>query len=933
MGETMATNSDSMSTVETVVDRGGMGAAGSDDEASAQQPRPSLLSGPVGAEEPSVRIGRYTVIDHVGKGGMGEVLRAHDPELRREVALKLLYGDDETGPRTIGVHEARAMAQLSHPNVLPVYDVGKTRHDGRDITYIAMELVHGRSLRQWLDEQPRPWREVVRVFVEAGRGLAAVHAVGLVHRDFKPGNVLIGDDGRVRVMDFGIARALSHDTVPETWGSTSAVVDDSLATPGGYIKGTPPYMAPEQLEGASASPRSDQYSFCVSLWEGVYGERPFPLRKHAMAKAKRAGPPRSPASSGAPRWLHALLVRGLDPAPAHRFEDMQKLLDALDRATRPSRAWWLAGGMLVALAGGALVVANHSERSVCANAGAGLEGVWDPATRARVEQALLATDTPYSASTWANVAPALDRYADAWVALHTDACEATHVRKEQPESTMDARMRCLADRRRSLQAIVATLREPDAAAVERASAAVDGLPDVARCSDLDYVTAKVRPPDDPGTEARVEQLRDELARAQALQQAGRPTEGLEIARLVAAEAASLEYGPMVAEAALALGRLLRETGSYEQAAVELERAFFEGQRHDVHDVLTTAAIALIDAVGVKLHRHDEGRTWAEHAGVAVDTYGSPRERAALADNRANLASSLGDYDEAISHGEQALQLWDQAVGPDSLQVAGALSNLGVVYARRNQLDRAIDYLARAVEITEHRAGPDHPMLALRLNNLATLRMQEGKRDEALALLRRALEIYEAAYGAHHPEVAGTRLNIGRILGDLGHHDEAIEQIQLALRLLTETLGPDDADLAKPHFNLARVHAARGEHEAAIASYQRALELTEPNVPASHPHIGQILSVLGEQHLELGHHERAVPLLERSVAIFEDAGYDTPAWIDATRFLLARAWWDAGQRRAEAVELANRAREALVGADEDVSSVDAWLAAREHRARE
>jgi serine/threonine protein kinase len=240
------------------------------------QPTQSPLPEP----EPLARgtqVGRYVLLDAVGSGGMGVVYAAYDPELDRKVAIKLLRFDrlgSEAGERDRLrlQREAQAIARLSHPNVVHVYDVGTFG----DQVFVAMEFVAGRTLRQWAEEEPRPWREVVDRFALAGRGLAAAHAAGLIHRDFKPDNVLLGDDGRVRVVDFGLARPAGQQPAPEGERTPSGGTLAHPLTEWGVVVGTPAYMAPEQLRGEASDERSDQLSFCVSLYETLYGERPFP---------------------------------------------------------------------------------------------------------------------------------------------------------------------------------------------------------------------------------------------------------------------------------------------------------------------------------------------------------------------------------------------------------------------------------------------------------------------------------------------------------------------------------------------------------------------------------------------------------------------------------------------------------------------------------
>lgn len=313
-----------------------------------------MFSGPA----KRVKVGRYRVEGKLGAGGMGVVYRAHDPELARDVALKLMntaaVSDEEAG-RARGrlVREARAMAKLAHPNVIHVYDVGAV-DDG---VFIAMELVDGDPLSKWIAQEAPGWRDTLRCYLDAGEGLAAAHEAGIVHRDFKPENVMLGSDGRVRVGDFGLAGGPGsetgrHELLPGDSGSASVdhgTVSSSLTRTGALL-GTPKYMAPEQETGLSATARSDQFGFCVALYEGLYGHPPFhgtTVARYRQAVNEEAV--RIPEHPEVPKWVFDLLRRGLHRDPADRHPSMRTLLDALrsglaaltDPRPRKRRAVWI----------------------------------------------------------------------------------------------------------------------------------------------------------------------------------------------------------------------------------------------------------------------------------------------------------------------------------------------------------------------------------------------------------------------------------------------------------------------------------------------------------------------------------------------------------------------------------------------------------------
>jgi serine/threonine protein kinase len=288
-------------------------------------------------------LGRYTLTDRLGAGAMGVVFRAEDEDLGRQIALKLLHRPDDALTDRL-VREARSMAQVNHPNVVAVYDVGVT--DGT--TYIAMELVDGTSLRLW-QQQAHTVAEIVEVYIAAGRGLAAAHAAGIVHRDFKPDNCLVGSDGRIRVTDFGLAAARPTE---------SPLPDHIELTTSGSVLGTPAYMAPEQFVGGNVDPRTDQFNFCVALYEALYGSRPFVGKTfdelgHNVCEGDVRPAPAGSRVSGA---LRAIVLRGLSARPGDRFPTMDHLLAELGRdRARPWRRAAIAAAALAAALGLGLV--------------------------------------------------------------------------------------------------------------------------------------------------------------------------------------------------------------------------------------------------------------------------------------------------------------------------------------------------------------------------------------------------------------------------------------------------------------------------------------------------------------------------------------------------------------------------------------------------
>jgi Tol biopolymer transport system component/predicted Ser/Thr protein kinase len=281
------------------------------------------------------QLGHYLLLEEIGRGGMGVVYAAQDSKLGRKVAIKMLRSEGDAKLQHRLIREAKAMAKLAHPSVVSVHDIGE--HDGA--AFIVMEYVEGQTLRRWLAEVPRSVTEILATFMAAGRGLAAIHEAGLIHRDFKPDNLMIRDSGQVLVMDLGIARdgskALTSATLPDGSDDTSSSVD---LTRDGALMGSPAYMAAEQFSAAEVTPKTDQFSFCVALWEALYGERPFAGENMAaLIDAVTTGRMRAAKRSDVPAALRSVLERGLQVEPQRRFESMTALLAALERASGTHR--------------------------------------------------------------------------------------------------------------------------------------------------------------------------------------------------------------------------------------------------------------------------------------------------------------------------------------------------------------------------------------------------------------------------------------------------------------------------------------------------------------------------------------------------------------------------------------------------------------------
>jgi tetratricopeptide (TPR) repeat protein/predicted Ser/Thr protein kinase len=833
-------------------------------------------AGAAGEDAPIDRgmlVGRYVVLAKLGAGAMGIVFAAYDPELDRKVAIKLLKTRaDDGGARARLQREAQALAKLNHGNVVAVHDVGV--HRGR--VFVAMEFVEGHTLREWMKSgaEPRPWREVVEVLEEAGRGLAAAHAAGLVHRDFKPDNVMIGADGRVRVMDFGLARAGDDD-------SSSSVLPthgpaDVLLTRTGAMVGTPAYMAPEQFAGREVTARSDQFGFCVVLFEALHGQRPFSGETIAqLSLAVLEGKIREPSRArGVPMWLRTLVRRGLAPEPAQRFPDMPSLLAALAAGeARRGRLRVAAGVGVLGLAAASVLlwrdVDENRRVEACIASGAAIDELWNDDARTKLRAGLLATELAYAQTTADKIMPWLDAQADALREAQTEACLATRVRGTWTEDLLDRATWCLDERRLEFEAFVGLFSEADPEAAQQAINAAARLSRVEPCRDEHFLTQSPMPPRD---RAKVQAVRATLSNAAALSAAGKYTDSLVLARTGLAEAEAVGWPALTAEARLLVGDALADTGEFAAGEAELETAYFDASTVGATEIAASAAMLLLYLVGHEEARHVEGLRWGRHAEVALTVLGEPADglrRAQYLNSLATVHLTRGEYQQAKALNERALAIYE-IVGPNHPDVARTLTILANGHHATGDYARAIPLQERAVAIYEEALGPQHPFLAMAIGNLAAGYLETGEHERALALFERALAIDEAAHGPGHPDVAISLSNLASACEKVGDFDRAEQLHERALAIRENVLPADHPDMANSLDNLANVLAKRGEYEQAKALHERGLAIREKVFGGEHAQVGLSLANLAGTLVAMGALEDSKVYFHRAVAVFEKA---------------------------------------------------------------
>jgi eukaryotic-like serine/threonine-protein kinase len=833
-------------------------------------------------------IGRYVVLSRIGAGGMGVVYAAYDPELDRKIALKLLLSGLEGAKRDRWrgrlLREAQALAKLQHPNVVTIHDVGT--HEGH--VWLAMELIEGETLDVWLASARHGWSEVLDVVVRAGAGVAAAHAADLLHRDLKPENVMIARDGRVCVMDFGLARP--------RWGSSPASSDgdgDLAAlslriTREGALVGTPGYMAPEQLASAELGPAADQFSYCVMLWEALFRQRPFAgetlpvLTARVLAGKLRAPPP----GSGVPRWLRRVIERGLSVEPQRRWENMGALLDALERGTDRARkrrrlATLGALGLVGIAAAGAYQLDRRQRSLACEEAGRAIEEVWNDHARTVLATALVGTGSSHAEETAIKVMPWLDAHARAWQTARTEVCMDAEVHGTWDADLVERASWCLQDRRMQLASLVEQLSSGEARSVDAAVPAAARLGDVARCRDVESSRRWPIPP--AAHRDAVFEVRAEITRARALWDTGAYEDALEAVEAVTERAREIDWPPLVAEALYHTGYLLDATGRYERAAEILEAAYFEAVTAGLHEIASSAASHLITTVGYQLARPDEAFRWARHAEA--------------------MAFSLPD--------------------PANTLQATRWNNLAVVRASTGDPEGAKSLFERVLSTREAALGPDHPLVADQLSNLAVINRSLGLHDEAHKQHERALEIREKALGVDHPTISITLNNLAVLHHTKGDHASARIAAERAIEITQRTLGPDHPNLAALFVGLAHPLKAMHEYDAARAAYERALAIQEQALGPDHPRSSHALFGLAEVALARGAADEALGLAQRVLRLREDASASEAA---NARFLLARATWAASEDRPRALALAEQALEGYRQVEDagSIARVEAWL---------
>lgn len=859
-------------------------------EASEPAPRPSPP-----AFIPPERVDRYVLGELLGAGGLGSVYEAWDPKLERRVAVKLIRRRAELRGAERFVREAQALAQLSHPNVVAIYGVG-TCEDGT--VYVVMEHVDGWTLRRWAaSEQPNVERLLCN-FIEAGRGLAAAHAVGMVHRDFKPDNVMVDRDGRVRVLDFGLAlmggrrTELSYDEPAagseDPWRDVS--FDDRL-TEVGVVMGTPPYMAPEQHAGKAVGPASDQYAFCASMLRELRGgARIFEgetLEQVAEAKARRRIRPAS-SDDPTPAWLTKVLLRGLHPKAEERWPSMDALLDALQ--PKPKRGRWVVGGVVVVVLAWVSWSAAGPRRPLDCSLGAdALARVWTDDARETAASTVLAELGSRGPGVASRLNERLDSDVQIWREGFIATCSA-RAERQLKDAAFERRLTCLRRRISEREQLLAGLETR----IARLSESLVRLEAVESCLDDDALAqdAAQRPmPRDRERRIQVEVIRGQLSNALDMARAA-DFEAIDalMGEIVPA-VMELEFDPLVAEMLHTQASIASERGDPAAALVLFEDALASAQSCD-HDTL--AALTAVDMVFLytrRLRQPEEAERQLAQARSLVMRAGSTEPlRRKLAHVAMSFYASRQRFDEALEASRDAMPKHPPESAAERYQYSISLNNLALLHSRRGDYTKAESLLLEALALREEALGSDHPKLGATHLNIANSMARSGKYSSAEPHLTRAIELL-SDFRDDDVALARPLITRGVVRKKQGRYDEAREDYEHALTLV-RIAGRSDME-AMVLANIGNVDKHSGDLDAALKHHMEALAIREADLGAKDIAVAMSYGDIGSLYRRMERYEDAWSQYDRELAIYEDAlGLDNPKVV-ATRQRRANLALDEG----------------------------------------
>gem|GEM_PF-993210 len=845
-------------------------------------------------------IGRYIVEDRLGAGAMGVVYKARDPKLGRDVAIKMSHASQGSSPRGAErfAREARAMAALHHPHVVQVYDYGVRDGDG----FLVMELLEATTLTAWLETNPSEEARM-RALRQAGEGLAAAHDAGLVHRDFKPGNVLITREGVAKVTDFGLARAYGDDESssgpsPVFASERSGSGGSNTVTAHGVVIGTPAYMSPEQHRARPLTPQSDQYSFCLTAYEVLAGSRLFEAPTLARLEMLKDDGPALDAFRGLPLAVSRALRRGLQPRARDRFRDVRALLDAMQR--RPLRVWGaICAGLVLPVALLALPPGNRGEVACGDDASA----LWNDEHRDAVRAVFVRSSSPGAAEAGTRVLEMLDDEAADWASAKREACGLTASERDIAEA-------CLARRRLDFEQTRDRIAVRNAVSVDSAVATVSRLSDVDEC--LQPMSARLEAARmDPRTRAYLDEVdrrragaREAFRLGDRMAAVGELDAALMAARQI--EPPALRAGPLSE-----VGNMLDTAGEGERGSEVLREAYDHAASADDDRAAASAAIRLIWVEGVTLGHIDEGRRWAREAETRMERFTArPDMAAAKFTNLAAIAQREGDLDQSL-----ALMLRANAVGDaDSGEVSTAKRrivllmaqarrqhNIGTLHYYLGDYDEALPAFQASVAASRAARGVGHPDSVDALEGVARSAEALGDLDLARVSAKSMIRIIEEHRGPAHPSVATAKRALASVEYAVGDLEEVGRLFASIVELLDAQEDRDyEMEAAAARVELCTVLRELGRVEEAGERAQEAYAIYERETdPRFAGHRAGALRELALVHSELGKHDEAVDYMRRASVAAADSNFER---LNLVVFAIARLYvLNGAGRHDEAVE--------------------------------
>lgn len=720
------------------------------------------------------RFARYHILGDLGFGAMGDVRLAYDPMLERKVALKTLRptwqrkSGEPVATRLAHIErrlkrEARSLAHLDHPHIVDVYDVGV--HDGS--LYIAMDFIRGQTLRAWSEfaTESKPWREISTIMLEVGRALAAAHDKGVIHRDFKPDNVMVDRTGSAQVIDFGIALDAS-DPCPELDEArsfeksaefdTAETECDTRLTGHGNVVGTPAYMAPEQREHQNYDGRVDQFAFCVTFFELLYGQRPFEGTTTAEELEAMARPPRVPPErqKSVPRWLHRILLRGLRYCPTQRHASMHALCDAIEAGwsehdERKARQWrWalvltcFAGLAWSWMAWGGLI--EHAR--ICGDGASHWRGTWNDDVAAQTKGAFLGTGLNYAEETWGLLQPLVDERIDDWMDAYTEVCEATKVHGTASDEDLDVRMECLRVEKARLVTLIGAFVDADARVVEGALRAAGRVDPGGSCLDASRLRDEVPWPTNSSDRAVAAALRVRMAEIESTMQAGRYASAERLIQRIETKIQALKFDPIRAELALHKYDLDVLTGNSEHLAQNLRHAIELGQKSGHRRLVAKASTSMIFAMAYLLGNKESATSYKKAAEAAINSLeGDPRQlEATLSRYSAILVGVSGNFTSARQLFAESVDQYAESVGRKDIRYLLAVADLGTINGYLHAHDRSLHYARKALTIANNTLGKNHPRTADMNAALGVRLIQRGDVELGQRHIDRGFEICKRA---------------------------------------------------------------------------------------------------------------------------------------------------------------------------------------------